>query len=102
MKEKIDSVACNVSVDELEAGGSGVKRYTVRRRLVWVIGEPFFFWDRVSLCIPGYPGTHCVDQAGLELRNPPASASQVLKLKACDTTAQLGGRSILNKRKVYK
>jgi hypothetical protein len=35
------------------------------------------FWDRVSLCSPGCPGTHSVDQAGLELRNPPASASQV-------------------------
>jgi hypothetical protein len=34
------------------------------------------------------PGTHSVDQAGLELRNPPASASQVLGLKAC-TAAQL-------------
>ncbi|GAB1285580.1 RAS protein activator-like 2 [Apodemus speciosus] len=37
--------------------------------------------DRVSLCSPGCPGTHSVDQAGLELRNPPASASQVLGLK---------------------
>jgi hypothetical protein len=35
------------------------------------------FRDRVSLCSPGCPGTHSVDQAGLELRNPPASASQV-------------------------
>jgi hypothetical protein len=42
-----------------------------------------FFRDRVSLCSPGCPGTHFVDQAGLELRNPPASASQVLGLKAC-------------------
>jgi hypothetical protein len=50
----------------------------------------FFFWDRVSLCIPGCPGTHSVDQAGLKLRNPPPSASQVLGLKACATTAQLG------------
>jgi hypothetical protein len=33
------------------------------------------FRDRVSLCSPGCPGTHSVDQAGLELRNPPASAS---------------------------
>jgi hypothetical protein len=47
------------------------------------------FWDRVSLCSPGCPGTHSVDQAGLELRNLPASASQVLGLKACATTAQL-------------
>jgi hypothetical protein len=50
----------------------------------------FFFFlvfrDRVSLCSPGCPGTHFVDQAGLELRNPPASASQVLGLKACATT----------------
>jgi hypothetical protein len=43
------------------------------------------FRDRVSLCSPGCPGTHSVDQTGLELRNPPASASQVLGLKACTT-----------------
>jgi hypothetical protein len=43
------------------------------------------FQDRVSLCSPG---THSVDQAGLELRNPPASASQVLGFKACATTVQ--------------
>jgi hypothetical protein len=47
------------------------------------------FRDRVSLCSPGFPRTHFVDQAGLELRNPPASASQVLGLKACATTAWL-------------
>ena len=39
------------------------------------------------MCSPGYPGTHFVDQAGLELRKSPASASQVLGLKACATTA---------------
>jgi hypothetical protein len=38
------------------------------------------------LCGPGCPGTHFVDQAGLKLRNSPASASQVLGLKACATT----------------
>jgi hypothetical protein len=43
----------------------------------------------VSLCSPGCPGTHSVDQAGLELRNLLASASQVLGLKACATTAWL-------------
>jgi hypothetical protein len=52
----------------------------------WVFFSP---QDRVSLYISGCPGTHFVDQAGLELRNPPASASQVLGLKACATTAQL-------------
>ena len=39
------------------------------------------FGDRVSLYSPGCPGSHFVDQAGLKLRNPPASASQVLGLK---------------------
>jgi hypothetical protein len=57
------------------------------------IVELFFFFlvfrDRVSLYSPGCPGTHFVDQAGLELRNPPASASQVLGLKACATTPVL-------------
>jgi hypothetical protein len=46
----------------------------------------FVFRDRVSLYIPGCPGTHFVNQAGLELRNLPASASRVLGLKACTTT----------------
>jgi hypothetical protein len=45
------------------------------------------FRDRVSLYSPGCPGTHSVDQAGLELRNLPASASQVLGLKVCATTS---------------
>jgi hypothetical protein len=48
-----------------------------------------FFQDKVSLCSPGCPGTHFVDQAGLELRNLPASAFQVLELKACAATARL-------------
>jgi hypothetical protein len=34
-----------------------------------------FSKDRVSLCSPGYPGTHSLDQAGLELREPPTSVS---------------------------
>ena len=49
----------------------------------------FIFQDRVSLYSPGCSGTHSVDQAGLELRNPPASASQVLGLKTCATTTRL-------------
>jgi hypothetical protein len=48
-----------------------------------------FFQDSISLCSPGCPGTHFLDQAGLELRNPPASASQVLGLKACATMPSL-------------
>jgi hypothetical protein len=50
----------------------------------------FVFLDRISLYSPGCPGTHSVDQAGLELRNPPASASRVLGLKACATTPGSG------------
>ena len=37
------------------------------------------------LCSPSCPGTHFVDQTGLELRDLPASASWVLGLKACAT-----------------
>ena len=48
-----------------------------------------FFQDRVSLCSPGCPGTHSVDQAGLELRDLCAPASQVLGLNVCATTAWL-------------
>ena len=46
------------------------------------------FQDRVSLYSSGCPGAHSVDQAVLELRNLPASTSQVLELKACATTAR--------------
>jgi hypothetical protein len=53
------------------------------------------FWDRVSLYSLGCPGTHSVDQAGLELRNLPVSASQVLGLKACATTARLKNKFYL-------
>ena len=46
----------------------------------------FFFLDRVYLYSPGCPGTHFVDQAGLELINLPASSSRVLGLKVYTTT----------------
>ena len=44
-----------------------------------------FFQDRVFMYSPGCPGIHSVDQAGLKLRNSPASVSQVLGLKVCAT-----------------
>jgi hypothetical protein len=59
----------------------------------------FFFFlvfqDRVSLCSPGCPGTHSVDQAGLKLRNLLASASWVLGLKAGPTMPWLQFLSLL-------
>jgi hypothetical protein len=66
-------------------------------KFVWFFGFLFcfVFRDRVSLYSPGCPGTHLVDQAGLELRNPPASASRVLGLKACATMPGLTLLSIL-------
>jgi hypothetical protein len=39
-----------------------------------------FCFDKDSLCSPGCPGTLSVDQADLELRDSPASASPVLGL----------------------
>jgi hypothetical protein len=56
---------------------------------MWFVCLFVCFQDRVSLCSPGCPGTHSVDQAGPKLRNLPASASQVLGLKVCVTTAWL-------------
>jgi hypothetical protein len=50
----------------------------------WLVG-----FLRVSLCGPGSPGTHSVDQAGLKFRDPPASVSKVLGLKVCTITAWL-------------
>jgi hypothetical protein len=50
---------------------------------------PFFFFffsrNRVFLYSSGCPAIHFVDQAGLELRNLPASASQVLGLASLST-----------------
>lgn len=43
----------------------------------------FFEIGSVSLCRPGHPRTRFVEQAGLEVRDLPASAFQVLELKAC-------------------
>ena len=47
------------------------------------------FVPKVLLCSSDCPGTHYVDQADLKLRNPRASASQVLELKARATMTQL-------------
>ena len=44
-----------------------------------------FFRAKVSLYSPSCPGLPFVDQAGLELRNLPASAFQVMGLNVCAT-----------------
>jgi hypothetical protein len=50
-------------------------QYIERRDLFWLVvldilrGAGFETGDRVSLCSPGCPGTHFVDQAGLKLRS---------------------------------
>jgi hypothetical protein len=64
----------------------GFSRITFLLLFIALFFVLFCFRERVSLYSPGCPGTHFVDQAGLKLRNPPASASWVLGLKACATT----------------
>jgi hypothetical protein len=61
-------------------GDTPLRRFTGAESFFFLF--VFVFRDRVSLCSPGCPGTHSVDQAGLELRNSPASVSRVLGLKA--------------------
>jgi hypothetical protein len=91
--------ACNSSTWEAEAGGF-LSCFVVFCFVLFcfvlfcfvLFCFVFVFQDMVSLYSPGCPATHFVDQAGLELRNPSASASRVLGLKACATT--LGDRRI--------
>jgi hypothetical protein len=74
------NVMCLFCGDSLTVFGFTV----MSEKILKAISLAFFFFfflvfrDRVSLCSPGCPGTHSVDQAGLELRNSPASASRVL------------------------
>ena len=69
--------------------------------LVCLFLDFFFFFETE---FPGCPGIHSVDQAGLKLGNLPASASQVLGLKACATTTPLTfifyGEFLLGKKKI--
>jgi hypothetical protein len=71
--------------------GHGKTKIWIATCLEQMCSVDFFFLlvfqDRVSLYSPGCPGTHSVDHAGLKLRSPPASVSQVLGLKACVSTA---------------
>lgn len=63
-----------------------------------------YFQDRISLCSPGIPGTHSVDQASLELRDPPASASGVLGIEdvhCSPWTVHLAGNAFKKKKKRF-
>ena len=55
----------------------------------------------LSLCSPGCPETYSVDQSALKLRNPPASAFQVLGLKAYATMPTLVFRLLFNDIFIY-
>ena len=48
------------------------------------------------------PGTSSVDQAGLKLRAPLSSASQVLGLKTCTTTAWLGTMTLIPHKVAFR
>jgi hypothetical protein len=52
-------------------------------------GFSFVIQGTISLCSLVCPGTHSAEQASLKLRNPPASASQVLGLKIYAISTQL-------------
>jgi hypothetical protein len=52
-------------------------KFYVELKFLFVLCFVFIFQDRFSLCSPGCPGTHYVDQAVLELRDLSASTSRV-------------------------
>jgi hypothetical protein len=54
------------------------------------------FQDRVSLCSAGRSGTSSVNQAGLELRDLPASASQNAGIKCVHHHHHLALSRLLN------
>jgi hypothetical protein len=95
---KILSNNCTVSILHCICFGDPAYESHVILTLETIFLDSFFFFfflvfqDRVFLYSPGCPGTHSVDQVGLELRNPLASLSQVLVLKACASTAWLSSR----------
>ena len=55
---------------------------------VLLFGFFFFFGDRVSLCSPGCPEIHFVDQAGFNLEIPLPLFPIVLHLEVCTAMAQ--------------
>jgi hypothetical protein len=84
----------------LELGSSGLSRATILLTILPALTFFFFFFlvfETGFLCIAlAVLELTFVDQAGLELRNPPASASPVLGLKACATTPGQASPDFLN------
>ena len=66
-----------------------VKGCSAKANIFFVVVVVGFFPRQGFSVYPWLSWTHFVDEAGLELRNPPVSASQVLGLKAPATTALL-------------
>lgn len=50
--------------------------------------QGILFWDRVLLCVPGWPEIHNVNQL-FSHRDPPASAPGAVGSKSCTTTPGL-------------
>jgi hypothetical protein len=71
---------------ENRGSGKGQGEETEKRSLILFL---VLVSSRRGVALATLCRTHSVDQAGLELRNPPASASQVLGLKACGTLRSL-------------
>ena len=67
--------------------------YTYTHAKINVLG--LFCFETGFLCSPGCPGIGSVDQANLKFRDPPASAPQVLRSKACVTTGDWWGWGVV-------
>jgi hypothetical protein len=65
-----------IGVEQKDCKSQMIKHFTFRLGFFVCFFLFFFFFsrDRISLYNPGCPGTHFVDQAGLDLRNPSDSA----------------------------
>jgi hypothetical protein len=75
-KAKTRADKSHLEVDNVFSSTAVTMDYILNNLFFVVVVVLFlFFRDRVSLYSPGCPVTHSVGQAGLELRNPPASAS---------------------------
>jgi hypothetical protein len=83
---------CSLSKADTNQGSSVLMGQGRRESQVKVLFVWFWFGflrHRFLYFGIGCPGTHSVVQAGLRLRDPPASAAPVLRLKMCAANAWL-------------